>query len=701
MITCQDCGAQAVEGVGYCPSCGARLPYRQVSGKPERHTVSREKPKNLYNQMALGKLVALIACLGFFVWTGMQADSWKDKLPGWVPFIGQSSSESNDAPTSDLGEEYRESVWTEKLIALLQDANIAGSEALIAEQIQLNPQNERIYEQAGILLAEYGYRSEAAAVWIAGMKETGIRQIPELIRSSITPADIAVSPALSNAVNEFLHIPVDTLSWSELAGIRTLAVSDRNDLIAPVIAQPTDDQDMDVLLVVLSDEDEPWGIAEWIWLYQLENLRWESTHSPGVHTLEALPALQNLRLKHTVSKPEELETIYALPKLRSLVISEGELVDLAGIEKLQTLSHLEMYRSNATTLAPLHKLPNLTHLRLNGNNRLASADSFDGLTALRELVIEGGELLQMQPLRNLPQLAALTLRNTALKDISFVEQLPLLRSLTLEQNTELSNWQPLGHLSALEQLHLKTSPVDTLPELGELTQLQRLSLEGVRDLQPLASLANLQELTLAGTSARADLRPVAQLSQLASLSLSEGTVMEDSIVQLFSLPALKHLQLAHMTIYVDMNGLAQMNQLEELRISQSSLPLNLASLSALNQLEVLALNQTSFIRNVSIQRDGPVSRIYYDDADWHEQVAQWRPPGSLLRLELAGNSLHDVAFLVDLPHLRELILSDNSLTSLLPLSQLPQLQHLDVRGNPILDDDIQASFPDTTILLSP
>lgn len=680
MITCRECGAQADAAVGYCPHCGSRLPY---SGTGRKRFIR----------------LLFTCCLTLVIISLLKnSDGIREAFREWrAPFISENSNYEEEESAPD--EEYREERWTEQVGRLLEEDKLNSALEVIDEQIAANSSNTRLYEVAGTILTEYGYLQEAANVWLAGMIQTGERQFAVLLRENVRPAHLAVADELAGYIADVFGKPLEEVSWEELGQIRRLHVTDSSTESAPAAESQAEENGGIAAELVFDSYEAAWGAPELVLLHALEQLQWDSRASLDVRALTAASGLQHLRLQSFGNS--DLQVLAELEELTSLTLGSTSLDSLDGITRMKRLRSLELGRASVTKLDLLAELPGLERLALTDSHQLASADELARLNGLRELVLEGGELLEMQALAGLQHLESLTVRRSAIKDISFVAELSALRSLTLDSNNELTNLRPLGGLHGLEKLHLNTGVINSLDELAQLKNLQSLYLNGLRDLQPLSSLQQLQTLVLKGASGYGDLQPLASLGKLESLTLDDASIDSNQLGILLSLSSLKRLQLIKAGIYDPMGGIAALSNLEELSIQSSMIQLSLSALSSLGKLEKLAIKDSKLIHNVTIKRQGPVTQLYYDLLDWDKELANWNAPPQLSRLELTGSGLTQLDFAAKLPQLTELNLAGNSITHLEPLKQLTQLRKVNLLGNPILDAAAAQEMGMTDILLSP
>ena len=174
------------------------------------------------------------------------------------------------------------------------------------------------------------------------------------------------------------------------------------------------------------------------------------------------------------------------------------------------------------------------------------AGDFNDLIALTTLNLEGNEISDLSPLRNLTSLTRLDLSDNEITDISALEDLTSLTVLSLRHN-QISNLSPLRNLTSLTDIDLYNNKVTNLSPLRNLTSLTRLVLNGnqisnvaplrnltslialglwnnqITDISPLATLASLQHLLLNRNSIT-DLSPLEDMTSLIRLTLQHNPI---------------------------------------------------------------------------------------------------------------------------------------------------------------------------------
>ncbi|MFO8042956.1 MAG: CotH kinase family protein [Alkalispirochaeta sp.] len=207
----------------------------------------------------------------------------------------------------------------------------------------------------------------------------------------------------------------------------------------------------------------------------------------------------------------------------ALQVEDGRIY-LADIEQI---THLDGARFEIRDLSDIQLLSNVRSLDLSGNpiESLRPLNDLERLEDLRlaDTDLESTDQLQLTHGSGSPSLVALDLQNNReLRDIQSLRQLSTLRELSL-RNTAVDNLSAIGELTALRALDLRETPlaeVDLTP-LRRLTALERLNLRetGVRDVAVLHDLAGLRYLNLHSNAGIESLEPLRGLRRLQTLIL--------------------------------------------------------------------------------------------------------------------------------------------------------------------------------------
>jgi len=241
--------------------------------------------------------------------------------------------------------------------------------------------------------------------------------------------------------------------------------------------------------------------------------------------LEAFFALQNLYTPYTRYKEGDLENLECLTTLYC-ENSPAELVNVLDPTQIDDLTLI--IPSDVATLDGLEEFTELLFLEIDTSyTYMTDVSQIAELTDLYYLSYTNYDLdADYSFLEELPELECLYLCAPGLSDLSFVENMPNLRILDLELNTqitdlspltdaadsltslslmdcyEISNFSPLSELSNLEYLGLDACLVDDLSFVSDLDNLRTISISdtSVTSLEPLKDLPNLEYIYAYGVA---------------------------------------------------------------------------------------------------------------------------------------------------------------------------------------------------------
>lgn len=226
-------------------------------------------------------------------------------------------------------------------------------------------------------------------------------------------------------------------------------------------------------------------------------------------TLENADKLNDFAVFGSIEKLEELiiesENIKALnfvsrvPNLKSLGISDGELLDLDGLEVLESLEKL--------SVTDCRELKNMT--------------AVEGLTGLKELTLEKPYDCEEPSLAGLTGLEKLTLKS--FHSCGFLQNMTNLKKLTL-RSCDLPSGIDLSGLTQLKELTCSTSLDErSFAFVGRITSLETVRMTGIvtyEDISGVFTLPNLKKLDLSGAECEINFGKISENTSLESLEMS-------------------------------------------------------------------------------------------------------------------------------------------------------------------------------------
>ena len=367
------------------------------------------------------------------------------------------------------------------------------------------------------------------------------------------------------------------------------------------------------------------------------------------------------------------------------------LMFLRNFPSLKTLA-LGFYGDKPTDLSPLSSLSSLSKLDLLGTN---------------DSTVEN-----LGVLSGMPQLEQLSLRNLKdVKDLNFVQNMPKLKSLNLEDLAILNLDGLSGHLS-LNSLSLDCSSLENVNALSTLSSLQTLSIGyhtyAVPDLHGLSALENvkcysmdrdsishmpsIKNLTIDNYGSEYSADFLQGMNALTNLTII-GNGITDEVEPdlgpvLRALPSLSRLEFqdSPFSRYKDYTETFTNTGVKELLFTPNKsqvassdpvLPVSLSRMADDNTVESLTLTQ-AILRNIDNESEDFSANI-------QPFLSHYK---ALKSLDISNNKLQSLDCLDGLSTLEELDFSNNYISDISVLRNLPNLKKVKMSGNPIVNAEL-------------
>ncbi|CAD8095545.1 unnamed protein product [Paramecium primaurelia] len=166
---------------------------------------------------------------------------------------------------------------------------------------------------------------------------------------------------------------------------------------------------------------------------KLKILTFQHNRIGTIQNLVSLPNLLYLDLYDNQIK--EIEELKQVQKLKVLLLPKNQIRKIQNLDYLQKLEVLDLHSNKITNLEGLNKLKNLKVLNL-GNNLIQKLEGLEELTSLNELNLKINQIEFIDHIQVLPQLQKLFLSQNKINQYPFI--LDLLE-LSLENNPITQN----------------------------------------------------------------------------------------------------------------------------------------------------------------------------------------------------------------------------------------------------------------------
>ena len=367
------------------------------------------------------------------------------------------------------------------------------------------------------------------------------------------------------------------------------------------------------------------------------------------------------------------------------------LLFLRNFPNLKTLA-LGLYGDTPTDLSPLSSLSSLSNLDLLGT---------------KDSTVEN-----LGVLSGMPQLEQLSLRNLKdVKDLNFVQNMPKLKSLNLEDLAILNLDGLSGHLS-LNSLSIDCSSLENINALSTLSSLQTLSISyhtyDVPDLHGLSALENvkcysmdrdsishmpsIKNLTIDNYGSEYSADFLQGMNALTNLTIIGNGIIDEVEPDLGSvlraLPSLSRLEFqdSPFSRYKDYTETFTNTGVKELLFTPNKkqaassdpvLPVSLSRMADDNTVESLTLTQ-AILRNIDNESE-----------DFSANIKPFLSHYKALKsLDISNNKLQSLDCLDGLSTLEEVDFSNNYISDISVLRNLPNLKRVKMSGNPIVNAEL-------------
>lgn len=367
------------------------------------------------------------------------------------------------------------------------------------------------------------------------------------------------------------------------------------------------------------------------------------------------------------------------------------LLFLRNFPNLKTLA-LGLYGDTPTDLSPLSSLSSLSNLDLLGT---------------KDSTVEN-----LGVLSGMPQLEQLSLRNLKdVKDLNFVQNMPKLKSLNLEDLAILNLDGLSGHLS-LNSLSIDCSSLENVNALSTLSSLQTLSINyhtyDVPDLHGLSALENvkcysmdrdsishmpsIKNLTIDNYGSEYSADFLQGMNALTNLTIIGNGIIDEVEPDLGSvlraLPSLSRLEFqdSPFSRYKDYTETFTNTGVKELLFTPNKsqvassdpvLPVSLSRMADDNTVESLTLTQ-AILRNIDNESE-----------DFSANIKPFLSHYKALKsLDISNNKLQSLDCLDGLSTLEEVDFSNNYISDISVLRNLPNLKRVKMSGNPIVNAEL-------------
>jgi len=425
-------------------------------------------------------------------------------------------------------------------------------------------------------------------------------------------------------------------------------------------------------------------------LKSLENIEMKYMNYINFISLEKLGNLK--KLDCSFSNLDNITEIFSLDRLISLNLSGIQMINIVDLNKMNQLEELFLSKCGLIDVSFLSQFKELKIVDIS-ENEIFDIEFLSELKNLTNINMSFNKIERLN-LNNYPVLENLTINNNLLQGIGFLTNLPILKSVDLANNQ--LTYLELNGSTNITELNLNKNSISDLTFIKNLDRLNIL----IADNNPintivLQNLPKLNYLSLKGTNIK-DVSSVYEMSSLIYLDISDcrntnidGIENLANLEQLYinlnksptnfelsALVKLKNLEIYNMQnddwfIFNNMEELVDLKFFDCEFIS--------ANLFGLNKLQSVEFYNCSSLSDISQITELPLLENLYV-----ERARIIRPLlanlSGLRRLSLVSSKVEEIQGISQLPELEYLNLYNNELAAV-QLNDFPKLVELDLSKN--------------------
>jgi len=259
---------------------------------------------------------------------------------------------------------------------------------------------------------------------------------------------------------------------------------------------------------------------------QLPNLRSIELQQTGVTDLEPLGTARRLTYVNVDGVIDSIAGLEKATEIETLSIQSPTLQNFQPLSGLKKVKRLSLKCDDLDSLKVISQMKDLESCEIE-SKKLRSLEGIEGLTKLKTL-----RLFNCESLDNVKAINGLNLQELAicnylpvftypeilpLKDLTGIENLPLLEKLDLSNNS-IEDFSKLNNLPRLQKLIAKhCTELRSLEGVNELTNLREIGLDQCSALPSLEGLAGLDQLDIIDCFRCTSLVDISELQHLRKI----------------------------------------------------------------------------------------------------------------------------------------------------------------------------------------
>jgi len=208
------------------------------------------------------------------------------------------------------------------------------------------------------------------------------------------------------------------------------------------------------------------------YMIYLESLSIDNGSAGQLSFIEKLTNLKSLSIVNTPVSSDELDAIGKITSLQSLTLNGCSLSTTAGLEKLSSITYLDLSNNAIRNISALRSMPLLQELYMS-TNALQDLNALSNCTQLTYIDVSHNAIASIDPIAHLESIAHLNLSNNSISNLSQIGKMTGLQELFISYNG-LVGISQLETCTSLVRLDVSHNNIESIDVLGKLTNVMYL-----------------------------------------------------------------------------------------------------------------------------------------------------------------------------------------------------------------------------------
>lgn len=239
-------------------------------------------------------------------------------------------------------------------------------------------------------------------------------------------------------------------------------------------------------------------------LYNIQSIELLGTSVVSIDSFKNLSKIKSLVISDTYTL-QSVDGVEEMTKLTFLDLSNNGIVNIEGLNNLTNLTRLYLNNNKIIEFPSINQLDKLVTLDISENDISILGEDLSGLIELKNLYAQNNEICDISSLDDLVKLEELNLSHNDLgclgvsPDFDSLENAPNLKILHLDNNglTSISGLE--GRDISLETLNLNDNLLTDLSPISEYTDIVELNIEN-NQIDSISNLSGMTGLTILNLS---------------------------------------------------------------------------------------------------------------------------------------------------------------------------------------------------------